>query len=350
MKHKLGGGQYGDVYEAVWKRYNICVAVKTLKGLKAVLGGDGLRAGPAGEEEEAKRFSSSSISSLKKLWEKQETAGDKPPPRPDPNQTSPKYAPGIYKRPDICRVPKDPNLEAPVPGKTPEDDAKVGRLEKRPWPPLGGGGGESEPRPADGKPCVPVKPVGKTFKLPPPPTGVKPPPPKPAGIYATPSIIRPPPVPVLSLKKEGVEARPPTKEPSSPTTTSAASTTTTNTTSTAATTISMNGLGQHHLGGVWTPPLLLAAASTPQRETFCRLLPSCRGAEASSKLQHRSLAIPTRPNCGRKEYSLCVPGVSWPQFCSQCGGSSRAGCSAVCFCYDRRPSLLYHNTTPTALQ
>lgn len=31
MKHKLGGGQYGDVYEAVWKRYNICVAVKTLK-------------------------------------------------------------------------------------------------------------------------------------------------------------------------------------------------------------------------------------------------------------------------------------------------------------------------------
>lgn len=31
MKHKLGGGQYGDVYEAVWKRCNITVAVKTLK-------------------------------------------------------------------------------------------------------------------------------------------------------------------------------------------------------------------------------------------------------------------------------------------------------------------------------
>ncbi|XP_063910862.1 tyrosine-protein kinase Abl isoform X4 [Zophobas morio] len=31
MKHKLGGGQYGDVYEAVWKRYNMTVAVKTLK-------------------------------------------------------------------------------------------------------------------------------------------------------------------------------------------------------------------------------------------------------------------------------------------------------------------------------
>ena len=31
MKHKLGGGQYGDVYEAVWKRYNINVAVKTLR-------------------------------------------------------------------------------------------------------------------------------------------------------------------------------------------------------------------------------------------------------------------------------------------------------------------------------
>ncbi|KAG8182032.1 hypothetical protein JTE90_013962 [Oedothorax gibbosus] len=31
MKHRLGGGQYGDVYEAVWKRYNMTVAVKTLK-------------------------------------------------------------------------------------------------------------------------------------------------------------------------------------------------------------------------------------------------------------------------------------------------------------------------------
>ena len=31
MNQKLGGGQYGDVYEAVWKRYNITVAVKTLK-------------------------------------------------------------------------------------------------------------------------------------------------------------------------------------------------------------------------------------------------------------------------------------------------------------------------------
>ncbi|KAL4218853.1 Tyrosine-protein kinase abl1 [Mactra antiquata] len=31
MKQRLGGGQYGDVYEAVWKRYNKTVAVKTLK-------------------------------------------------------------------------------------------------------------------------------------------------------------------------------------------------------------------------------------------------------------------------------------------------------------------------------
>jgi hypothetical protein len=35
MKHKLGGGQYGDVYEAVWKRYNMTVAVKTLKVIKS---------------------------------------------------------------------------------------------------------------------------------------------------------------------------------------------------------------------------------------------------------------------------------------------------------------------------
>lgn len=31
MKHKLGGGQYGEVYEGVWKRYSLTVAVKTLK-------------------------------------------------------------------------------------------------------------------------------------------------------------------------------------------------------------------------------------------------------------------------------------------------------------------------------
>ncbi|XP_068143366.1 tyrosine-protein kinase Abl isoform X2 [Drosophila tropicalis] len=31
MKHKLGGGQYGEVYEAVWNRYGNTVAVKTLK-------------------------------------------------------------------------------------------------------------------------------------------------------------------------------------------------------------------------------------------------------------------------------------------------------------------------------
>jgi abelson tyrosine-protein kinase 1 len=31
MKHKLGGGQYGEVYEGVWKKYNKTVAVKTLR-------------------------------------------------------------------------------------------------------------------------------------------------------------------------------------------------------------------------------------------------------------------------------------------------------------------------------
>ncbi|KAF5404030.1 Tyrosine-protein kinase [Paragonimus heterotremus] len=31
MKHKLGSGQYGVVYEALWKPYNLLVAVKTLK-------------------------------------------------------------------------------------------------------------------------------------------------------------------------------------------------------------------------------------------------------------------------------------------------------------------------------
>lgn len=40
MKHKLGGGQYGEVYEGVWKKYSLTVAVKTLKvGRPRGLGG-----------------------------------------------------------------------------------------------------------------------------------------------------------------------------------------------------------------------------------------------------------------------------------------------------------------------
>ncbi|XP_072367374.1 tyrosine-protein kinase ABL2 isoform X1 [Scyliorhinus torazame] len=31
MKHKLGGGQYGEVYVGVWRKYSLTVAVKTLK-------------------------------------------------------------------------------------------------------------------------------------------------------------------------------------------------------------------------------------------------------------------------------------------------------------------------------
>lgn len=31
MKHRLGGGQYGEVYEGVWKKYDRQVAVKTLR-------------------------------------------------------------------------------------------------------------------------------------------------------------------------------------------------------------------------------------------------------------------------------------------------------------------------------
>lgn len=36
MKHKLGGGQYGEVYEGVWKKYSLTVAVKTLKASMSV--------------------------------------------------------------------------------------------------------------------------------------------------------------------------------------------------------------------------------------------------------------------------------------------------------------------------
>lgn len=40
MKHKLGGGQYGDVYEAIWKRYNVTIAVKTLRVSSFILSND----------------------------------------------------------------------------------------------------------------------------------------------------------------------------------------------------------------------------------------------------------------------------------------------------------------------
>ncbi|XP_069974822.1 tyrosine-protein kinase ABL1 isoform X5 [Penaeus vannamei] len=156
------------------------------------------------EDEDAKRFSSSSISSLKKLWEKQDA--DKLA-KADPNQTSPKYAPSMNKRPDLPKLTKsekDSVADTPVLKKTPEDEGKVGKLERRVWPPPSSS--EMDAKPADGKPSVPVKPVVKSFKLPPPPAGVKPPPPKPAGIYATPSLIRPPSVPVISVKKEGKDS------------------------------------------------------------------------------------------------------------------------------------------------
>ncbi|XP_042867674.1 tyrosine-protein kinase Abl-like isoform X4 [Penaeus japonicus] len=156
------------------------------------------------EDEDAKRFSSSSISSLKKLWEKQDA--DKLA-KADPNQTSPKYAPSINKRPDLPKLTKsekDSATDTPVLKKTPEDEGKVGKLERRVWPPPSSS--EMDAKPVDGKPSVPVKPVVKSFKLPPPPAGVKPPPPKPAGIYATPSLIRPPSVPVISVKKEGKDS------------------------------------------------------------------------------------------------------------------------------------------------
>ncbi|KAK7084452.1 Tyrosine-protein kinase abl1 [Halocaridina rubra] len=157
------------------------------------------------EDEDAKRFSSSSISSLKKLWEKQDA--DKLA-KPDPNQTSPKYAPCSYKRPELPKLVKGDKEAAsdtslPPLKKTPEEEGKVGKLEKRMWPPTGSETEQSIVKPSDGKPSVPVKPLVKSFKLPPPPAGIKPPPPKPAGIYATPSVIRPPSVPVISVKKEG---------------------------------------------------------------------------------------------------------------------------------------------------
>ena len=86
--------------------------------------------------------------------------------------------------------------------KTPDDD-KVGKLEKRVWPPLISSSGDSDGvKLSDGKPTVPVKPLVKSLRPPPPPGGVKLPPPKPAGIYATPSFNKPPAAPVALVKRD----------------------------------------------------------------------------------------------------------------------------------------------------
>ncbi|XP_076068480.1 tyrosine-protein kinase Abl isoform X2 [Oratosquilla oratoria] len=144
------------------------------------------------DDDDAKRYSSSSISSLKKLWEKQDSEKSS---KLDPNQTSPKYSSGIYKRPELLKVSKGEKDKETR--KTPEEEAKVGKLERRVWPPPG-----FHTEDNNAKPSVPVKPLVKSFKLPPPPGGVKPPPPKPAGIYATPSFIKPPTAPVALVKRE----------------------------------------------------------------------------------------------------------------------------------------------------
>ena len=136
-------------------------------------------------DDDPKRFSSSSISNLKKLWEKEEREGLAAT-KSDVPDTSPKYAPGLYKKLEGFKEATKVS---------PDDSSKPGKSEKqRVWPPLH----RSDDLPpamnrphGDSKPLVPTKPSGVKNLRPPPPSGggVKLPPPKPAGIYATPSFI-----------------------------------------------------------------------------------------------------------------------------------------------------------------
>ena len=139
----------------------------------------------ANSDDDPKRFSSSSISNLKKLWEKQEEEKANLA-KCDAAETGPKHAPGP------CRKSDEPSPEEPRPG----------RLERRVWPPTHRGDDVPHIRGgADGKPTVPTKPSVKNLRPPPPSGGaVKLPPPKPAGIYATPSFIKQP--SPLSLSKK----------------------------------------------------------------------------------------------------------------------------------------------------
>ena len=126
-------------------------------------------------DDDPKRFSSSSINNLKKLWEKE----DKGEPiyskgNENDTQSSPKYSAGIYQKPDKEAEKHSDNESA---------SSNVNKIEKKTWPPK-----HDE---TVVKPVVPTKPNAvKNLRHPPPSGGaVKLPPPKPAGIYATPSFI-----------------------------------------------------------------------------------------------------------------------------------------------------------------
>ena len=152
-------------------------------------------------DDDPKRFSSSSISNLKKLWEKDEKELLASNAKCDPTQTSPKYAPGLYKKPE--QPLREPALHQPK--MSPDSDGgKPGRLEKRVWPPTHRSDechSKLSSAAEGGKPTVPTKPSVKNLRPPPPSGGaVKLPPPKPAGIYATPSFIKQP--SVLSVSKK----------------------------------------------------------------------------------------------------------------------------------------------------
>ena len=143
------------------------------------------------DEDDYKRFSSSSINNLKKLWEKEERERNSLARPSDPqtlNQTSPKYASGLYRKPEGIFNKDQPKSSS-------EEVMKSSATKLRAWPPSHRSDdlppAINKPIPADGKPVIPTKPSGVKNLRPPPPSGggIKPPPPKPAGIYATPSFI-----------------------------------------------------------------------------------------------------------------------------------------------------------------
>ncbi|RXG58343.1 Tyrosine-protein kinase Abl [Armadillidium vulgare] len=171
------------------------------------------------EEDDSKRFSSSSISSLKRLWEnkEEEKLGTKQDQSPLTTQTSPKYGSNTLLRKlttpkgikGDADTLKDGQLSAE---KSPEEEKSSNergtKSEKRAWPPTPSPSEVEEnsikvqeTKPLDGKPSVPTKPLVKNFRPPPPAMGVKLPPPRPGGIYAIPSFVRPSP-PFTLIKKE----------------------------------------------------------------------------------------------------------------------------------------------------
>jgi abelson tyrosine-protein kinase 1 len=136
------------------------------------------------EENDDKRRSTGSISSLKKLWESKETSGEAPACSGAAGQVSPKLALKVPSRiRDSASTAEEEDEGLREQGSSPDDGKPVnkGHGASRVWPPA--------PLPSDEKPALPTKPPVKATK---PVLSASKLPVSSAAIYATPTVPKPP--------------------------------------------------------------------------------------------------------------------------------------------------------------